>query len=59
MGTELAEAEGSQKAVGPLKDDKYLLLVRRKAGAVTAIDANCGRFSQGGWEGGRKGGGKE
>ncbi|GAB5037354.1 Hypothetical protein NocV09_07400090 [Nannochloropsis oceanica] len=43
VGTELAEAEGSQKAVGPLKDDKYLLLIRRKAGAISAIDANCGR----------------
>ena len=41
--------------MGPLKDVKYLLLVRRKAGAVTAIDANCGRSQQGGSEGGREG----
>lgn len=47
VGTELAEAEGSQKAVGPLKDDKYLLLIRRKAGAISAIDANCGKSEQG------------
>ncbi|EKU22693.1 hypothetical protein NGA_0482400 [Nannochloropsis gaditana CCMP526] len=43
VGSELADAEGSQKAVGPLKDDKFLLLIRRKEGRVSAIDANCGR----------------
>ena len=45
VGSELAEAEGSQKAVGPLgKDNKtFLLLIRRKGGKISSIDANCGR----------------
>lgn len=48
MGSELADAEGSQKAVGPLKDDKFLLLIRRKEGRVSAIDANCGKCRKAG-----------
>ena len=45
---ELAAAANSQKAVGPFSfggEEKFLLLVRRQGGAISALDANCGAFA--------------
>jgi hypothetical protein len=51
-GGELGAAANSQKAVGPFKlgeEEKFLLLVRRQKGAISAIDANCGAWVVDGW----------